>query len=366
MGRLDIGPRYSRRVNKPLVVLAAAVGATCSAYAADYTQLVDSNPVPPLTAPEASSRAAIVGSAIKLAIQAGPAFNRSVVFGELQKTFSAALKDGLEQATQQGQAGVLLRQRVYEQTTESGPFYSFGGGPGAWLVGVGMDPDSACYASGCDKPAISAGIPPSGARVTSSSGYVWVQPEKGGYTVSNYRADRLEERARVARATTESQAAYERTMAASAVKGYAQALEQRIRDTEDRKAVQQLLKSRDEAMGQLQSVEKKLAEELRKAERAAKTSATLNAIAGALSLASTVAMASASLGEDLSKSPDAPFASKEAVLDSVKKYGERSGLAVKALEIQRNTFRDSATGSTLQLFQIGVKYDMKQPPLKLP
>lgn len=366
MGRLDLRPRSDRRVTKHLVVLAAAIGAMWSTYAADYTRLVDSNPVPPLTAPEASSRAAILGSAIKLAIQAGPAFNRSIVYSELQKAFDAALKDGLEQATQQGQAGVLLRQRVYEQTTESGPLYSFGGGPGAWFVGVGMDPNSACYASGCDKSAVSAGVPPSGARVTSSSGYVWVQPGKGGYTVSNYRADRLEERARVVRATTESQAAYERTMTASAIKGYAQALQQRIGDTENRKAVQQLLKSRDEALGQLQSVEKKLAEELRRAERAAKTSATLNSIAGALSLASTVAMASASLGEDLSKSPDAPFASKEAILDSVRKYGESSGLAVKALEIQRKTFRESATGSTMQLFQIGVNYDMKQPSLPLP
>jgi hypothetical protein len=351
---------------RPPFLLRAALAAvvlcvgTQNVLAVDYTRLVDSNPVPPLSAPESSSKVLRVGSIMKLAVQAGPAFNRTVTFGELRKAFDAELKRGLEKATAQGQAGVLLRVRLYEQTTDSGTFFSFGGGPGATLVGVGSDPDAACYATRCfDK--LEADIPAQGSRLAAGSGYVWVRPDGHRYEVSLYRADRLEGRARVTFFSQESKAAYEQTMASATVKGYGQALANRIRDSEDRKAVDKLMRDRQEAVEKLQAVEKKLAQELRKAERASKTSATLNQFAGALSLTSTVAMASASLGEDLSKSEYAPFKSKEAVLDAVSKFGAKAGQDVKALEIQQRTFRDSATGSTLQLYQIGVRYDMAAP-----
>ena len=91
-----------------VVAIAVATSVLCSAgWAADYTRLVDSNPVPPLTAPEATTRSLMLSSAVRLAVEAGPAFNRSVVHSELQKAFDSALKEGLERASSQGQAGVL-------------------------------------------------------------------------------------------------------------------------------------------------------------------------------------------------------------------------------------------------------------------
>lgn len=351
-----------RRVQKLFGVLVISACTSLSVAAADYIRLVDSNPVPPLSVPEHSMRTVALSSILELVANAGPLFNQSTVFGKLQESFDVALKEGLEEAARQGQAGALLRLRVFEQKTDAGPFYTLLGGKGVVLVGVGMDPDAALYGE-VRSGTITAGIPPAGAVLAEPSGYVWVTKDaaKMDYVVSRYRADRLEERARVALATQESRRAYEQARAASAVEGYAKVLLQRIQNAESRKAVEQLLKSQQEALTELADIETKLAAGLRKARRAAKTSAMLDSIAGALSLASTIAMASASLGEDLLKSPEAPFSSKETVRDAVERYGQKQGQEVQSLDIRRTVISDRVKGTRVELFTIGVQYQMTPP-----
>jgi hypothetical protein len=348
---------FESRAGFGLVVLLSVV-AFSNANSADYIRLVDSNPLPPLVAHEVSKRVVRLTSALDVISGAGPLFNERIVYRELQKNFNAELKRGFEQAKSLGQRGVLLKVQVLSTRTEANPFYSLRGN-GAILIGVGKNPNDVCFVSMCYS-SLQESIP-SGTTLTQDSGYVWVEPTVDGraYHSSLYRIDRMEERARQARLNEQTRAAYRTAITSEAISGYASQLAKTVRTRREREVVQELLKSRDDAVNRLNSVEANLSRELRRAERAAKTSSTLKDITGALAVASTIVMVNASMGEDVTAV--GKFDTKEEALKTMKEIEAQTGERIKSLTLEQSTLRNGITGWEGSLLKIGVEYEMTPP-----
>jgi hypothetical protein len=340
--------------------LALAVCTFVRAGDAPLTVLVDSNPVPPLAAPEGSRMTRGVSAAIDLLSSAGPMFNDSKVHGELERRMTSELRRGLEQANKFGQKGVLLKVQVLEQTTEAGTFYSLRG-DGATLIGYGQNADAVCFASRCFN-SMEAPIPP-GARLSAESGYKWFEPGAGGkLKVSWYRKDVIESRAQLVTTDQEVTKRYSDAMVAEAFTGYADQLVKTVRTRQDRDSINQLIASRNDALKKQRSLEDELQRELQHAERAAKTSAMLNQIAGVFSLATTIAMVSTSMGEDVEKSTGGAIKSQADLVQAVKNLEAQTGKRVKEISVQQGEVTDRLNNIRGTLTGYGVKFDMVPQP----
>ena len=327
--------------------------------AADFIRLVETNPPPPPVAPEMSPRSAKYNGIYEVLAAAGPWFNKTMVDSAMNKQFDSELKTGLAQAQTLGQKGVLMQIQMLTQTTEAGPFYSLRGS-GASLIGVGPNADAICYSKKCYSQ-MDIPLQP-GQSLADGSGYVFITRQGNEYQVSRYRKELLEARAQQMHLSTQSAKVYEATIRSEGVSGYAGKLAESIRDRDEKQAVLKLLKDRDDALKKADALEAQLAKEMRRAERAARTSETLNAIAGAFQLASAINMASASMGEDVTKAVPGGITDKQGLTNAVDAIRNAAGSDVQSIRVQQGTLRNSITGWEQQILDIGIKYKMTPEP----
>lgn len=323
----------------------------------DYLRLVPSNPVPAPSAPIAPPHLGFRGAIIDILSMAGPMFNDVMVGQQLSKNFQDALNAGLQEAEKFGQQGLLIKVQIVSIPVAGGRFLKLRG-KGAALVGVGPNADAVCFAARCYST-VEEKIP-DGAGLTERSGYIWVEAEKeeGIFAATRYRIDTLEDRSRQIRLNEFVRSAYRSAVVATAIDGYAKRLAVRASDSTIKTAVMALIQSRIEARSRLEVIERDLMKGLRRARRAARASATLSQISGALSLASTIALANASLGEDVEKIAGGPMTSKADVAKAVMSIETTTGQKVRSLSVEQQTIRSSIGEWESRILQIGVELDV--------
>lgn len=338
-----------------VIITAALLTISMNASSSDYVRLIESTPFPPAAAPMESSSAVRISSVIDIFSKAGPVFNSSAIYHEFNKNLDASLQAGIRDANRLGQTGVLIQTQIFGTTTDAGTYYSLRG-KGAYLVGVGNNPNDVCFASKCyqvlQEPA------PSGVEPTEDTGYLWVERKKSGkgFHVSFYSTESIEGRARTIYLNEQTRSAYRQAIIGSSITGYATQLASAIKTKKEQAEVMALIKNREAAEIRYKDINTQLAKELKRAENAAKTSATLNAVAGVLSLASTIAFASVSMGEDLSKSSNGSLLSKEDVLNTLNSIELQTGQRVKTLSLEQEILKNSINGYESNILKIGVEY----------
>lgn len=326
-----------------------------SVFATEYIRLVDSNPMPPPATPLDSKSASRLTSVVEIFSNAGPEFNSSKIYREFNKNLNASLQEGMEDARRLGQKGVLIQTQIYGTTTDAGTYYSLRG-RGAYLIGVGNDPNSVCFSSRCYSILQEPQTPT--AQPTDESGYIWVEKNDSGngYKTFFYNTESIEGRARSLYLNEKIRGAYRAAIVGSAINGYAKQLANVVNTIKERNEILGILKNKDEAEKRYKEIDAQLAKDLKRAESAAKTSSTLNAIAGILSLASTISLASVSMGEDISNSTVSGALSKEDVLNTVNAIEMQTGQKIKSLKLEQNIINDSINGYEAQILKIGIEY----------
>ena len=338
-----------------LILTVAVFFPPMNVMSSDYIRLIESSPFPPAAAPVESSSAVRLSSVIEIFSKAGPIFNSLVVYHEFNKNLDASLQAGLKEANRLGQKGVLIQTQIFGTTTDAGTYYSLRG-KGAYLIGVGNDPNDVCFASKCYQTlqgAVSSGVEP-----TEDTGYLWVERKTvgKGYQVSFYNTESIEGRARAIYLNEQARDAYRQAILGSSITGYATQLASVVKTQKEKSEVMELIKNRESAEIRYKEINTQLTKELRRAENAAKTSATLSSIAGVLSLASTIAFASISMGEDLSKSTNGSLLTKEDVINTLNSIQFQTGQRVKTLSLEQESIKNSINGYESNILRIGVKF----------
>ncbi|TPQ26384.1 hypothetical protein [Cupriavidus pinatubonensis] len=321
-----------------------------------YVQLIPGASLPPPVGPDLSAKAAYVGLAYNLIAKAGPWYNEKKVKDELQKNFEDAFTNGLKRADTLGQKGVLLKVQVLQEQVPAGTLYSLRGS-GATVVGVGPDADSICYAQEC-YVALETAMRP-GQTVTSDSGYVFIERSGKVFEVKKYSINILDAKAKQMRFDKELRNIYNESIRAKAMDGYAEQLIKVAKDQSDRKAIQSLLQNRDDALKQIRNVEKELAAELNRQKSIAAANATLKSISNALSLGSAIAMASATLGTDVTAGQPNGINSIPQLQSILGAMGVDSATKIQSINIQHKTIQNQLTGTETQILTVGVSHDMK-------
>lgn len=286
----------------------------------------------------------------------GPAFNVAVVNKELQKRFAASVKQGWTEADRFGQKGMLVRVTLRVREADAGPFYRLAD-DGVAFVGAGPNADAVCLAERCGTELKSITAP--GEKVSEGSGYYWFEPDTAGkLNMRSYKLEKMEESVKFISFNEYLLKHTEESARQAALDGYAKKLAEVTKSAKDSEQVQRLLSERDESRKKLYEVERQLAAEMERVKKAADAAETLAAYSTVFSLASSIALANASTGENINALAGGEIKSKEALLSVLKTLTASSGKKVEALRLDSTTYSNKATGSETQLLNIGILYKM--------
>ncbi|MDQ0074509.1 hypothetical protein J2W34_006333 [Variovorax boronicumulans] len=318
----------------------------------EYTRLIpDKQPMPPV-GPTLSGRGAVASSIVLLISKAGPWYNESKVRSKLSEALADDMKRGSELMKRSGQSGMLLKVQVVTQVTGGGHDYYSLRGDGVVLIGVGPDANSVCYFARCFnvvEPAL-----PVGGKLAAESGYLWIEPSNSKSQVSMYDIGAMESRAATIAADSAGAAQAYSVARTVAIEAFTQAARAAATSERDRKLLASLAQERADSRKQLAKIEEDLAAELRRQERIARTSATLNAIAAVLSLSSAVANATVSVGEDVTKASPNGITDKASLAEALNTLLADSKAKIIFLENRRTSLNTSLGSVETNITKLGV------------
>ena len=319
----------------------------------EHTRLVPANLPPPPVERTLSGKGIRVSAFYQILAKAGPAYNEGRVRRELEKGLIEDVERGKELLRKTGQRGILLKVQLVSQVTPGGQdFYSLRG-DGVILVGVGPDANSVCYVARCFN-VVETDLP-SGAKVTTGSGYLWVEPEGSNrHRVSAFDIGAME--ARATKLSIDAQAADQAmyTARTHAIDDFTKAARAAATSERDKTMLASLADQRANAIKKIGEVEEALAAELRRQERIARVSSTLNTIAAAFTLASAISTATVSIGEDVSAAVPGGIQSKESLVAAVNSLAAESNAKIVTLTTQQTTVRTSLGLIETSITTIGI------------
>lgn len=272
---------------------------TASVHAADgYIRLVDPHATPVSIMPNSSAVGTTVSRVARGLIMAGPDVNKHATRLLFNETIGTRLKDTLDDALARGQRGALVRAEIWRTPDATGNVqYSLYENRGVSVVGIGPSATAVCYEARCGSPAIirDHGIM---TKYADGSGYYFARKVAGGkVAVEKYGIKDLDDFTASTRANEGIAAAVRESIRNEVLNDYVTTLQEYTKTKADAKAVADLAKARAEATQEIVKIEKELAKQLAKARKAQRVSDNLEAWSRVLTLASTIAMASAEVGE---------------------------------------------------------------------
>ncbi len=285
-----------RAILKSLLLLGLALSHSMGIADDSYVRLVPSRPsMPPFAPLKAVNNTSLAGTSAELFADIQPLLVKTGVYLEMLRVEKLALA----QAAAAGQAGALLKTRIAVHQVGMDA-YHYPVGSGVNLVGYGPSAEAVVYYQGLN--VLEEPVPKGMTLDQPSSLYVWipvVPGNQGEPAYATYDINGLESYLRVVKANALARKGLEEKAKASFIDGYGRMLEATAKSEEDRKVVQVLLQSREEAMGRLRKTEVELNARLERAAKAARAAAMWNTLSAVFSVGSSVALASATTGQKI-------------------------------------------------------------------
>jgi hypothetical protein len=322
------------------------LGSFQTVNAQDLTVLVDPNPVElPADIIDANSGnvAELVNWVYSIAADRG-----------VKLALRNALDSELENAWRTGQKGVLVRTEYYSIEIDGVNHYVF---EPVVVIGQGPSAEAVCFVKSC-QVRLSASRPPVGSRLVGDVSYTWVEfddpaasrakPVPKTFKMSRY-STALEAAAAHDELDAKLNLALRSLIQQQRLSSYATALVQNLPSKDDRAVVTKLIASRDKALADRKEIETQLQEQLRRAEKAARTSALFSTLGQVFQLGQAVSLATNMMGSNgFPPSPTTPLNSNEDVIGALNAINAQATKAAVDL-----TTRSSA--QTQVIIQIDTK-----------
>jgi hypothetical protein len=324
--------------------------------------------MPPPSAPKKSFPLLTAKGLLQAFAEKGPWFNETSVRVALFKRLDEVTKAGTLETLGYGQRGFLIKVQVLEQSTGAGQtFYSLHNS-GVAYIGTGPDADGVCAATRCYLDL--APRPEVGKKYTWGSDYYWVVPGKNGkVTAEQLDMTEFEQRARLVSLNSSLDADMRELAFNRALSDLGDRLEYLARGNAEKRRVQEYLTRRSKLTAEIEELERDLARQLERAKRAASTASTLNVIAGAFSLASAIAMSSASIGEDVQMASVKPITTLDELKAALNNVGSDATGRVQSLRARYSSLRSEKLGIEASLLDISIQFKMEPssiPVLRVP
>lgn len=320
---------------------------------------------PPLVASSFTARLAAgkdIGSVIRNLF---PAVQEAVLnYGLMQTSLDKVVPEGLAKAAQLGQRGVVIHQEMLVSPTFTGLAYSFRSPEtgGVSIVGVGPDANSVCASVKCHN-FMRPPLPSAATKPTIGSGYYFYeQGADGSLQVSFYPQSLMEQRSLQLEQNVAARESYLEAARARAMDDYVQAMQAQAHTAEMKAEIISLAARRNESTVQRGVIERNLALELERARRFQMMSSTLQGLAQVLTLASAIAMVTATMGAP----PPPPegqltFENMQQLVDAMNAMSTASSANAIELQRQLNELRTRLKDINTKLLDFGTGQGMDAP-----